>query len=416
MAERKGIIALMGSGELTATMVEVHKELLSKLGESPRAAFLDTPAGFQLNADQLSQRAVHYFRERVRHELAVVSYKSSEKGQSPEQDRAFQKLRRADFVLIGPGSPTYAVRQWRSSPIPDILTRRIASGGCLVAASAAALTVGRFTLPVYEIYKVGQDLHWVEGLDLLRHFGFSLVVIPHWNNAEGGNHDTRFCYMGQSRFDYLTSLLPEDVGICGLDEHTALLIDLERQEAEIRGIGRVVLRRSGSEMILKKGDRVPLDVLRGDEIGRSWTSRQSKAPETAAAADTEVIPFWDRLHDLKDQFTAGLEDDDAKQTTNALLELDHTIWQAAGDSENQEFITQARDLLRELLVDFGTRLEQSPQSTAACLSPLVDELLDLRESYRQKGKWQEADEIRDTLLKAGVIVEDTPDGSRWRMK
>jgi len=55
-----------------------------------------------------------------------------------------------------------------------------------VAASAAALTIGRFTLPVYEIYKVGQDIHWVDGLDILSQFGLHLVVVPHWNNAEGG--------------------------------------------------------------------------------------------------------------------------------------------------------------------------------------------------------------------------------------
>jgi hypothetical protein len=43
--EAKGIIALMGSGELTATMVEVHKGLLAGLAVAPRAVFLDTPAG-----------------------------------------------------------------------------------------------------------------------------------------------------------------------------------------------------------------------------------------------------------------------------------------------------------------------------------------------------------------------------------
>ena len=51
----------MGSGELTATMVEVHKALLAGLGERPRAVFLDTPAGFQLNVDQISRKAVEYF-------------------------------------------------------------------------------------------------------------------------------------------------------------------------------------------------------------------------------------------------------------------------------------------------------------------------------------------------------------------
>jgi cysteinyl-tRNA synthetase len=61
----KGIIALMGSGELTATMVEVHKGLLAGLAVASRAVFLDTPAGFQLNVGRLSDRAEDYFRKRI---------------------------------------------------------------------------------------------------------------------------------------------------------------------------------------------------------------------------------------------------------------------------------------------------------------------------------------------------------------
>ena len=65
MPRGKGIIALMGSGELTATMVEVYKELFSGLPLSPQAFFLDTPAGFELNADLISERAVDYFHKHI---------------------------------------------------------------------------------------------------------------------------------------------------------------------------------------------------------------------------------------------------------------------------------------------------------------------------------------------------------------
>ena len=148
------------------------------------------------------------------------------------------------FTILG--------KDWRSEILLDILKKRIEAGGCLVAASAAALTVGRFTLPVYEIYKVGNDLHWVEGMDILGHFGFNLLVIPHWNNAEGGTHDTRFCYMGEPRFHKHESLLPEDVYILGLDEHTACIIDLEKEEVCIKGIGHVTLHKQDTEMTFEK--------------------------------------------------------------------------------------------------------------------------------------------------------------------
>ena len=207
MPSGRGKIVLMGSGEMTATMVEVHKGLLSQLGRTPQAAFLDTPAGFQLNVDQISQKAVEYFRNHVQQPLAVASFKSRQHTSDFDAEKAFRTLRDSAYILIGPGSPTYAVNQWRGSPVAEIFTQCVNNGGCLVAASAAALTVGRFTLPVYEIYRVGQKLHWVEGIDILGKFGFNLVVIPHWNNAEGGTHDTRFCFMGQPRFQKLVTLM-----------------------------------------------------------------------------------------------------------------------------------------------------------------------------------------------------------------
>ena len=79
MKHKKGKIVLMGSGELTSTMVEVHKGLLNQLPEPPQAAFLDTPAGFQLNVDQISGKAAEYFRIHVQQPMVISSFKSHEK-------------------------------------------------------------------------------------------------------------------------------------------------------------------------------------------------------------------------------------------------------------------------------------------------------------------------------------------------
>jgi peptidase E len=416
MSSKKGIIALMGSGELTATMVEVHKELLGSLAQPPQAIFLDTPAGFQLNVDQLSERAAEYFRKHVQQNMLLASFKSRERFTEFEAEQTFHKLRQANFILIGPGSPTYAVRQWQGTSIPEIITRQVEEGGCLVAASAAALTVGRFTLPVYEIYKVGQDLHWVEGVNILEHFGFNLVVIPHWNNAEGGTHDTRFCFMGESRFSKLESMLPEDVSVFGLDEHTACLIDLEKEEAVIKGLGSVCLRRRGEEIVFEKGDRFSLEVLRGGTVGEGIREKVSLPEAAKLTPGSEGESFWDRIHGIEETFRVGLEKRDSKKTTNALLELDRAIWKGKQDLENEEFISQAREVLRDLIVLFGMELETSPKDKAECLAPVMGELLNLRQRFRDNKQWEEADAIRDSLERGDVIIEDTEEGPRWRLK
>ena len=419
MPSENGTIVLMGSGELTATMVEVHKELLSHFSESPTAVFLDTPAGFQLNVDQISDKAVDYFQAHVQQSLTVASFKSMEGATPLEVEKALQHLRSADYILIGPGSPTYAVRQLSPSPVPDIVANRIRAGGCLVAASAAALTVGKLTLPVYEIYKVGAELHWVDGLDILKRFGFNLVVVPHWNNAEGGTHDTRYCFMGQTRFLQLESLLPSDVAILGLDEHTACIIDLQKQIAQVRGIGRVVLRRSGKEVEFKKGDRVPIELLRGKPVQVEWTpaAPTSTGNDTLSAGiQNEDASFWNRIHGIESEFQEGIRQHDPSAITSALLELDRSIWQAQQHLENEETISQAREILRDSIVQLGTRMATLPRSQEDCLTPLVKELLRARDRFRQGKQWDAADAIRDALANAGIVVEDTPDRSRWHLR
>jgi cyanophycinase-like exopeptidase len=410
-----GRIVLMGSGELTATMVEVHKKMLARFPDSPTAVFLDTPAGFQLNVDEISRKAVEYFRVHVQKQLNVASYKSSENTSGFEAETAFHMLRNADFVLVGPGSPTYAVSQLQKTPIPEILLNNIRSGGCLVAASAAALTMGRFTLPVYEIYKVGQDIHWIDGLDVLTPFGLNLVVIPHWNNAEGGTHDTRFCFMGEPRFQQLEKLLPDDAMILGIDEHTACIIDFNTQRIDIQGIGHVTIRKKGHEIKFGRKDQIPLEILVKEISQRDWKPKDLDDVEQTGDLNVSKESFLNKINLIEASFREGLANHDQKDTTNAILELDSAIWKAQKDLEDEERISEAREILRDSLVLLGAELGASPHQIRKYLSPLVEQMLQLRSRFRNEQKWSEADRIREVLQQSNIHVEDTKDGVQWHI-
>ena len=415
MTSLKGTIVLMGSGELTATMVEVHKEQLKRLGTSPRAVFLDTPAGFQLNVEQICRRAIDYFNNRVGCPLTVASFKSAQDITDYEAESAYRQLRGADYILIGPGSPTYTVRQLYTTPIPDILSDRVRGGGCLVAASAAALTMGRMTLPVYEIYKVGQDLHWVAGTDILGALGFNVVVVPHWNNAEGGTHDTRFCFMGETRFDRLAAMLPEDVTIIGIDEHTSCILNFASYEARVQGIGKVTLRHGGRELLFEKGDQFPIEALHGRLTGTKQAQPKSDRQQVPRTDKRDTnTRFWDTVHSQRQTFLAGIEHRDPKRVVNALLELDRTLWQAQEELESEEFISQGRETLRDLIVLLGPELSRVPSDPFAALTPLIDDLIALRNTFREQRQWAAADAVRTSLERIGLIIEDTPEGARWR--
>lgn len=407
-----GTITLMGSGELTASMVEVHKALLRRYGKSATAAFVDTPAGFQLNVDHIYRKAAEYFDQRVQHPLNLASFKSAQPEDSIAIEKACAGLRQADYVLIGPGSPTYALQQWQRSPIPKMMIDLVERGGCLVAASAAALTVGRATLPVYEIYKVGQPVHWVDGLDLLGHFGLDLVVVPHWNNAEGGNHDTRYCFMGASRLGQLEAMLPQGSTILGLDEHTALIIDLEKSDAVIRGVGQVTLRCNGREHVFHKGDALPIAMLRGDvEYNPAGGGRPAQPKEDARQEKPDDV--WATIHSLADRVRMALDHRCDEKVGGLTLELERTIWQNQKHLDEIDEMGAAREIVREIVTLIAAEMNARPAGRRDCLSPLVNAMIVLREEFRSRKEWAAADAVRDALGKASITISDGPDGTTW---
>jgi len=44
----------------------------------------------------------------------------------------------------------------------------------------------------------------------------------------------------------------------------------------------------------------------------------------------------------------------------------------------------------------------------------IDALVEAREAARRAKDWAEADRIRDELTALGIVVEDTPNGPKWR--
>ena len=195
-----GRIVIVGSGETAPTMVKVHRVLIEQAGAGARA-MLDTPFGFQANADDLTEKVLEYFADSVGERLEVARWRRRDEPVA-DRERSLALLARSSFVFAGPGSPTYALRQWQETPVPRALVDVVGRGGTVVLGSAAAVTVGSYAVPVYEIYKVGEDPSWLPGLDLLGQLtGISAAVIPHFDNREGGRHDTRYCYLGSQRLE-----------------------------------------------------------------------------------------------------------------------------------------------------------------------------------------------------------------------
>lgn len=401
-----GTIALMGSGEMASSMVEVHKYAMSLVEGPVRAVFVDTPAGFQLNADLLSQKAVEYFAERLHTPLEIVSFKNAASATRAELRAAVILLRAATYIFAGPGSPTYAIRNWRHTPVYDAMFETVTRGGCLTFASAAALTLGRWTIPVYEVYKVGEPAHWVEGLDTLGHSGFEVAIVPHWNNNSGGDHDTNYCFMGAPRWELLESQLPATTTVLGIDEHTACILRLNDSLAEVRGIGRVTVRRAGAEQIFPSGASFSLDLIRSDRAGMSPTKPGDSTPVKP------VIPTWDVIRVQHEQLMAA--DPPRREDVTSYVYSLFALLSAARQQQDWPTMQRAEEALREAFIRTLAMLESTPVDVGAMIGPYVDLLLEVRSSLRKEKLWAQADRIRDRLEELGIVVQDTPRGVVWK--
>lgn len=387
-------LTILGSGETSPTMVTPHQKLFARLGTDVSAVMIDTPYGFQENADELTEKAQLYFRESVGRTVEAITFRSAPAFDPVAHAGEMSRLRAADWIFAGPGSPSYALRTWAGSAVPEALHARLREGGAVTFASAAALTLGLVTIPVYEVYKVGEDPHWLEGLDVVgRATGLRAAVVPHWNNAEGGTHDTRFCWQGERRLRVLENLLPDDSFVLGVDEHTGLVIDLDTGAAEVVGRGTVVVRVHGDEWIVPTGTTTSIAEIA--EHGRS-TSSATAAPVAQMLAAEAVAP--------PAAVDAALATHDVAQAIALIAELDR---QAATDDEHE--------LVRSLLARAAAAVS-APVDVTETLRPLVELLLTLRGQARDDKRWAESDAIRDGLASAEVEVRDTPDGVTWEVR
>jgi hypothetical protein len=415
------ILTLMGSGETAPTMVKVHRDVIGRLGSSARAVLLDTPYGFQENAPELAQKAVQYFAESIVTDLAVAGLTRIQGADPVAIERGFNLLRMGTYVFAGPGSPTYALRQWTGSPLHSILTEKFRDGGAVTFASAAALTLGRVTIPVYEIYKAGEEPQWLDGLDVLASIGLPVAVIPHYDNAEGGHHDTRFCYLGERRLRILEAELPADHHVLGVDEHTAVVLDLDADTATVIGRGVVSVRTSGATTTYPAGTVVPIDVLRfpgasatATTSGSSASSARVDVPaDVAVEVDTDALSLGATAARLGAAFAVALDAGNGDGAVRAALDLEAAIRAWSADTLESEEADEARRTLRSMISRLGESAQQGLVDPRVRIAPFVDTLLELRGEVRKDKRYDLSDLIRDRLISAGVEVRDTPTGPEW---
>ena len=119
----------------------------------------------------------------------------------------------------------------------------------------------------------------------------------------------------------------------------------------------------------------------------------------------------DLTKDIYKKFEAAMDDDfNTADAITVLFELSKDLNTNLNINSSKEVLSKALEVLREL----GAPLGILQKSTKGSLEDEVETLIEARQKARKERDFAMADKIRDDLKARGIILEDTPQGVRWK--
>jgi len=141
---------------------------------------------------------------------------------------------------------------------------------------------------------------------------------------------------------------------------------------------------------------------------------------TTAEDREDDAAFRQVLEEHKARFIEAMDDDfNTPQALATLFDLtkEVNVLLNSGESLSRGTLKAIDDLYRELGGNIlGLIPDRLPEETRAGLeNALMQILIDLRQEFRQARDWARADAIRNRLAEIGIALEDSPEGTRWRL-
>ena len=116
---------------------------------------------------------------------------------------------------------------------------------------------------------------------------------------------------------------------------------------------------------------------------------------------------------LKQRFLDAMDDDlNTAGALGALFDLAREINRARDDGRKTE---AAQAALRELAGVLGLTLAGPQAAGDAAAEPFIELLMELRDDLRDAKQYELSDKLRARLAEMGVILEDSAQGTRWRL-
>lgn len=121
--------------------------------------------------------------------------------------------------------------------------------------------------------------------------------------------------------------------------------------------------------------------------------------------------YIETLNSYKTKFIEKMDDDfNTADAISVIFDLVKSINTNVNASSSRKLVEYSLNLIREL----GKPLGILQKSTAYDLDAEIEALVQKRQQARKDKNWTLSDQIRDELKSRGIVLEDTPQGVRWK--
>jgi cyanophycinase len=240
-----GLIALIGSGEFTAAMLDVDRALLAATGRTrPRVAIVPTaswPDGEAAFRGWIERGCAHFGD--LGAEVEPVELRGREDADDPAWEQAIGE---ADLVYLSGGKPGHLLEALRDTAAGVALGRVHARGGVVAGCSAGAMVLAGHQPRVRGRRFIRLPIGWTAALGLVP----DVAVLPHYDAVP------------EALFAAVALAAPKGAAMLGIDEETAAIgIDGAWQ---VRGRGRVTVWSGRHRARYRDGEAFRLPGPAGD--------------------------------------------------------------------------------------------------------------------------------------------------------